>query len=49
MPSDEIVGLLDLAAEFKAKIIAGEDVPSMKKTVIGLLFFENSTRTRVSF
>ena len=49
MPNDEIVGLLDLATEFKAKIIAGEDVPSMKKTVIGLLFFENSTRTRVSF
>lgn len=49
MPKDEIVGLLDLATEFKAKIIAGEDVPSMKKTVIGLLFFENSTRTRVSF
>ncbi len=49
MPTDEIVGLLDLAAEFKAKIIAGEDVPSMKKKVIGLLFFENSTRTRVSF
>ncbi len=49
MPNDEITGLLDLAAEFKAKINAGEDVPSMKKTVIGLLFFENSTRTRVSF
>ncbi len=49
MPIDDIVGLLDLAAEFKAKVIAGEDVPSMKKKVIGLLFFENSTRTRVSF
>jgi aspartate carbamoyltransferase catalytic subunit len=49
MPTDEIVGLLDLATEFKAKILAGDDVPSMKKTVIGLLFFENSTRTRVSF
>ena len=49
MPNDEITGLINLAAEFKAKIHAGEDVPSMKKTVIGLLFFENSTRTRVSF
>jgi len=49
MPKDEINGLIDLAAEFKAKIIAGDDVPSMKRTVIGLLFFENSTRTRVSF
>ena len=49
MPNDDILGLLDLAAEFKAKILAGEDVPSMKKKVIGLLFFENSTRTRVSF
>ncbi len=49
MPTEEITGLLDLATEFKRKVLAGEDVPSMKKTVIGLLFFENSTRTRVSF
>ena len=49
MENDEIVGLLDLATEFKKKVIAGEDVPTMKKKVIGLLFFENSTRTRVSF
>ena len=49
MQNDEIVGLLDLAAEFKKKILAGDDVPTMKKKVIGLLFFENSTRTRVSF
>ena len=49
MENDDIVGLLGLAAEFKKKIIAGDDVPSMKKKVIGLLFFENSTRTRVSF
>jgi aspartate carbamoyltransferase catalytic subunit len=49
METDDIVGLLDLAAEFKKKVIAGDSVPSMKKKVIGLLFFENSTRTRVSF
>lgn len=49
MPNNEIIDLLDLAVEFKEKILAGKDVPSMKKTVIGLLFFENSTRTRVSF
>ena len=49
MENDDIVGLLGLAAEFKKKIIAGDDVRSMKKKVIGLLFFENSTRTRVSF
>jgi aspartate carbamoyltransferase catalytic subunit len=49
MPKEDIVDLLDLAAEFKVKVVAGEDVPSMKKKVIGLLFFENSTRTRVSF
>ena len=49
LEKDSIVGLIDQAADFKARINAGEDVPSLSKKVIGLLFFENSTRTRVSF
>jgi aspartate carbamoyltransferase catalytic subunit len=41
--------LLDLSADFKKRIIAGKDVPILNKQVVGMLFFENSTRTRVSF
>jgi aspartate carbamoyltransferase catalytic subunit len=41
--------LLDLAAHFKRAVIADRDIPPMKKVVLGILFFENSTRTRVSF
>ncbi len=47
-PSD-IESLLSIAAEFKAAVLAGKPVSSEPKRVIGLLFFENSTRTRVSF
>ncbi len=46
---DVITHLIDQAADFKARIQEGRDVPSLSKKVIGLLFFENSTRTRVSF
>lgn len=46
---EQIQGLLDLAQEYKRKVIAKEPIPPMKDTVIGMLFFENSTRTRVSF
>ena len=41
--------LLALSAEFKSRILRGKDLPDMSGKVIGLLFFENSTRTRVSF
>lgn len=44
-----IEDLLDLAADLKARILADEPVPNLSKKVIGLLFFEDSTRTRVSF
>lgn len=49
LDKESIVGLIDQAADFKSRINQGQDVPSMSKKVIGLLFFENSTRTRVSF
>ena len=45
----QINELLALAADFKLRIIEGKPVPSLKEQVIGMLFFENSTRTRVSF
>lgn len=41
--------LLKAAAEFKKAVRAGKSPASDPKRVIGLLFFENSTRTRVSF
>lgn len=46
---EEIQHLLDLSIDFKKRIENDEDVPSLKKKVVGMLFFENSTRTRVSF
>lgn len=45
----EIEELLTLAADFKRRVTAGEAVPDLGKQVVGMLFFENSTRTRVSF
>ncbi len=44
----QIEELLLLAAEFKLKIRGDKPVDSVKK-VVGMLFFEDSTRTRVSF
>lgn len=46
---EDIQSLIDQAADFKRLIIKGKSVQSMEKHVIGMLFFENSTRTRVSF
>lgn len=46
---DQISELLDLAKDFKARVVAGEPITDAPRKVIGLLFFENSTRTRVSF
>ena len=45
----QIDELLELAADFKLRILEGRSVPSLKEQVVGMLFFENSTRTRVSF
>lgn len=45
----EIEELLALGKEFKHRVLHHEALPSMGGIVIGMLFFENSTRTRVSF
>lgn len=49
MPKEAIEELLDLSAEMKSRILAGKPLPQFNHVVIGMLFFENSTRTRVSF
>ncbi len=49
MERDTIEELISSAADFKARLDGGKAVPQHKGTVIGMLFFENSTRTRVSF
>jgi len=41
--------ILETAAEMKRKVDAGKAPLAGKSRTIGLLFFENSTRTRVSF
>jgi aspartate carbamoyltransferase catalytic subunit len=46
---ETIQELLNLAADFKSRIIEKKPVPVLKDQVVGMLFFENSTRTRVSF
>lgn len=46
-PAD-IEELLYLAKDFKKRVQAGEEVPKLNR-VVGQLFFEDSTRTRVSF
>lgn len=46
---DEIGYLLELSADLKARVIEGKPIPEIKNRVLGMLFFENSTRTRVSF
>src|ERR1022692_2128285 len=46
---DEIGFLLRQAADFKARVSEDKPVPEIKNKVIGMLFFENSTRTRMSF
>lgn len=38
-----------LAADFKHRVVSGKEVPSVGNKTVGMLFFENSTRTRVSF
>lgn len=41
--------LIELAAEFKDRVMDGQPTPRLSNVVVGMLFFENSTRTRVSF
>lgn len=49
LESETVQSLIDLAATFKKRIEAGERIDPDVRRTIGLLFFENSTRTRVSF
>lgn len=49
LDKEDIQNLIELAGDFKARVQEDRDVPNMTKKVVGLLFFENSTRTRVSF
>ncbi|MCC7230720.1 MAG: aspartate carbamoyltransferase catalytic subunit [Fimbriimonadaceae bacterium] len=49
LTQDDIQELLSLSADLKLRIIEGREVPNLSKEVVGMLFFENSTRTRVSF
>lgn len=47
---DDLEELLDLGREMKTRVLAGGSaLPDLGKHVVGMLFFENSTRTRVSF
>jgi aspartate carbamoyltransferase catalytic subunit len=46
---DQIEELLALAADFKVRVNNGAPITPIKNVVVGMLFFENSTRTRVSF
>lgn len=45
----EIETLLGEAREFRTSVLRGGEVKSGPKKAVGLLFFEGSTRTRVSF
>ena len=49
LEADQINALIDLGRDFKQRVRADEPVPNLSKKVVGMLFFENSTRTRVSF
>lgn len=46
---EDIDHLLHLATDFKLRVNEGKSVPEIKNKVVGMLFFEDSTRTRVSF
>jgi aspartate carbamoyltransferase catalytic subunit len=46
---DDIEDLIAMGADFKLRILEDRPVPVLSKKVVGMLFFENSTRTRVSF
>jgi aspartate carbamoyltransferase catalytic subunit len=49
MESEDIESLLAVAASFKLSIAVEKPVPQLTDRVVGMLFFEDSTRTRVSF
>ncbi len=45
----QIEELLELGKQMKQRVNHGGNLPDLSKHVMGMLFFENSTRTRVSF
>lgn len=49
LSKDNIEEILALSADFKLRIYEDREVPNLSSQVVGMLFFENSTRTRVSF
>jgi aspartate carbamoyltransferase catalytic subunit len=49
LSKDNIDEILGLSADFKLRIYEDRVVPNLSSQVVGMLFFENSTRTRVSF
>lgn len=49
LETGDISDLLDLAKDFRKSVLAGKSTQVIPKRTIGLLFFEGSTRTRVSF
>lgn len=49
LSADEIEGLLRLSRDLKARVIEKRPLPVLSEYVMGMLFFEDSTRTRVSF
>jgi aspartate carbamoyltransferase catalytic subunit len=49
LEAETIKELVSLAGEFKSRVRSEKSVPNISKKVLGMLFFEDSTRTRVSF
>lgn len=49
LSKEQIEELLDLGQEMKSRVQNGGVLPDLSHLVMGMLFFENSTRTRVSF
>jgi aspartate carbamoyltransferase catalytic subunit len=46
---EQIEDLLELSAEMKKRVLDASPMPDLGRRVVGMLFFEDSTRTRVSF
>lgn len=49
MDPSEIMELVEMGRRFKEAVESGRPVDAGRRRTVGLLFFENSTRTRVSF
>ncbi|MER3496570.1 MAG: aspartate carbamoyltransferase [Armatimonadota bacterium] len=49
LSDEELTTLIATAKSMQARSEAGQPLPDLSKKVAGMLFFENSTRTRVSF